>query len=147
MVDRRRLGLDRPVRLALLPPRASLAVALLLLVAEVLRHLAGPVAARLVRRRGAGPMTLGRMSRPGDALVLLPRPLLGAQLLLRLALRPFLGLGASARLLLRLPGADGRDALVDGDLEPLLRLRLVVEAGHRQAGQPLAQGALDGVQF
>src|SRR6185295_9773364 len=118
MVDHRRLGLDRPVRLALLPPRTTLPRALLRLMAQVLRRFAGTVAA-------------GRVSRPGAALSLLPRPLLGAELLLGLALGPLLGLGAGARPLLGLAGADGRDALVDGDLEPLLRLRLVVEPGDR----------------
>src|SRR6185295_3794461 len=131
MVDHRRLGLDRPVRLALLPPRTTLPRALLRLMAQVLRHLAGTMAARLVGRRLAGPVAAGRVSRPGAALSLLPRPLLGAELLLGLALGPLLGLGAGARPLLGLAGADGRDALVDGDLEPLLRLRLVVEPGDR----------------
>src|SRR6185295_1490135 len=132
MVDHRRLGLDRPVGLALLPPRTTLPRALLRLMAQVLRHLAGTMAARLVGRRLAGPVPAGRVSRPGAALApLLLRPLLCTELLLGLPLGPLLGLGAGARPLLGLAGADGGDALVDGDLEPLRRLRLVVEPGDR----------------
>src|SRR6185436_16704856 len=99
--------LDRPVRLALRPPR-TLPPALLLMPGRIGRF-SGAVAPWLVRRRLSGPVAARLVRRPGDALALLPRALLGAGLLLGLALRLLLGLGPGAGPLLRLAGADGRD--------------------------------------
>ena len=53
------------------------------------------------------------------------------------------GLRAGARPLVGLPRADGRDALLERNLEALGRARRVVELGNRHAGKALSDRALD----
>src|SRR3989442_14241122 len=52
-----------------------------------------------------------------------------------------------ARSILGLPRADGRDALVDRNLEPFRWPLPVVEIRHGDPRQTLADGALDGAQI
>ena len=96
------------------------------------RPVAGPLGARPLTL----PLTLAllRLGRTGRTVAAGLGTVLAAALLLGLALRLALRLGLGPGPLLGLAGADGGDALGDGDLETLRRLRLVVEPVQRSAG-------------